>query len=92
VPRPQWRVWVWTAATVALVLVAVVLWRSSDAAATSSRTASPGAVPAGTPAGEVSQAWSVRGAAPVTAVAAHRVLVGSAHGVRALDPVTAAEV
>ena len=91
-PRPQWRVWVWTAATVALVLVAVVLWRSSDAAATSSRTASPGAVPAGTPAGEVSQAWSVRGAAPVTAVAAHRVLVGSAHGVRALDPVTAAEV
>jgi outer membrane protein assembly factor BamB len=92
VPRPPWRVWGWTAATIALVLVAAVLWRSSDAASTSSRTASPGAMPSGTPGGEVSQTWSVPGALPVTVVAGRRVLVGSLHGVRALDPVSGAEV
>jgi outer membrane protein assembly factor BamB len=92
VPRPPWRVWVWTAVTVALVLTATVLWRGSDAAATSSRTASPGAAPSGTPAGEVSQAWSVAGGLPATVVAGGRVLVGSAHGVRALDPVSGTEV
>lgn len=75
-----------------LVLVAVVLWRNSDAAATSSRTAAPGAVPTGTPAGEVSQAWSAPGALPATVVAGRRVLVGSPHGVRAFDPVSGAEV
>ncbi|MDQ1663615.1 MAG: hypothetical protein QOJ68_3595 [Blastococcus sp.] len=73
------------------MLVAAVLWRGSDAAATSSRTASPGAMPSGTPAGEVSQSWSVPGALPVTVVAGRRVLVGSLHGVRALDPVSGAE-
>lgn len=92
VPRPPLRIWGWTAVTVALVLVATLLWRSSDAAATSSRTAPAGAAPSGTPAGEVSQAWSAPGALPVTVVAGGRVLVGSPHGVRALDPVTGAEV
>jgi outer membrane protein assembly factor BamB len=92
VPRPPWRVWGWAAATIALVLVAAVLWRSSDAAATSSRTAAPGAGPSGTPAGDVSPSWSVPGALPVTVVAGRRVLVGSLHGVRALDPVSGAEV
>ena len=34
--RPPLRVWVWTAATLALVVVAALLWRGSDAAATDS--------------------------------------------------------
>ena len=89
---PPLRVWGWTAVTIALVLVATLLWRSSDAAATSSRTAAAGAPPSGTPAGEVSQAWSATGALPATVVAGGRVLVGSVHGVRALDPVSGAEV
>jgi outer membrane protein assembly factor BamB len=92
VPRPPWRVWGWTAVTIGLVLVAALLWRGSDAAATSSRTAAAGAVPSGTPAGEVSQTWSKASSFPVTVVAGRRVLIGSPHGVRALDPVTGAEV
>jgi PQQ-like domain len=83
-------VWVWTAATVALVVVAVLLWRGSDAAATDSTTAEPSAgVPSGTPAVEVSEAWAVDGAdQPETVVQGGRVLVAVDHGVRAVDPLT----
>jgi outer membrane protein assembly factor BamB len=89
---PPLRVWVWTAATVALLLVAALLWRGSDAAATESTTAPPADVPSGTPAGAVSEAWSADGGAlPEVVVVERRVLVGSEHGVRALDPVTGEE-
>jgi outer membrane protein assembly factor BamB len=85
-------VWVWTAATVALVVVAALLWRGSDAAATESTTAAPAGVPSGTPAGAVSEAWSVSGGPqPANGVHGGRVLVGSAHGVRALDVLTGDE-
>jgi outer membrane protein assembly factor BamB len=86
------RVWIWIAATLALVVVAALLWRGSDAAATASTTAAPADVPEGTPAGVVSEAWSAAGEVlPGTVVQGGRVLVGSAHGVRALDPVTGGE-
>jgi outer membrane protein assembly factor BamB len=90
--RPPLRVWVWTAATVALLLVAALLWRGSDAAATESTTAPSADVPTGAPAGAVSGAWSADGRPlPETVVQEGRVLVGSAHGIRALDPVTGKE-
>ncbi|RBY96769.1 hypothetical protein DQ237_07470 [Blastococcus sp. TF02-8] len=90
--RPPLRVWVWTAATLALVVVALLLWENSDAAATSSTTAAPADAPAGTPAGAVSAAWSADGdPLPRQVVEDARVLVGSGHGVRALDPATGRE-
>ena len=90
--RPPLRVIVWAAATVVLLVVAVVLWRGSDAAATESTTAAAAGVPSGTPAAAVSTAWSADATLPVgTVVQSGRVLVGSGHGVRALDPVTGAE-
>lgn len=92
VARPPLRVWVWTAATVALVVVAALLWRGSDAAATESTTAAPAEVPVGTPAGAVSETWTASGdPLPEDVVEAGRVLVGSAHGVRALDVRTGEE-
>jgi outer membrane protein assembly factor BamB len=87
--RPPARVIVWAAATVVLLVVSTLLWRGSDAAATESTTASPADVPTGTPAGAVSENWSAEG--EPTAVAGGRVLVGSRHGVRALNPVTGEE-
>jgi outer membrane protein assembly factor BamB len=90
--RPPLRVLVWAAGTVVLLLVATLLWQGSDAAATESTTAAPADVPSGTPAGAVSQSWSSRDDVPVgTVVESGRVLVGSTHGVRALDPVTGKE-
>jgi outer membrane protein assembly factor BamB len=90
--RPPLRVWMWTAAAAALVVVAALLWRNSDAAATGSTTAAPAGVPAGTPADSVSEAWSARGGPlPENVVESGRVLVGSTHGVRALDPLTGEE-
>jgi len=90
--RPPLRVLVWAAATVALLVVATLLWRGSDAAATQSSTAPPADVPSGTPAGAVSETWSADGELPTsTVVQSGRVLVGSTHGVRALDPVTGEE-
>jgi outer membrane protein assembly factor BamB len=90
--RPPLRVLVWVAATVALLVVAALLWRGSDAAATQSSTAAPADVPTGTPAGAVSESWSADGELPAgTVVQGGRVLVGSTHGVRALDPVTGDE-
>ena len=90
--RPPLRVWVWTAATLALVVVAALLWRGSDAAATESTTAEPAGVPSGTPAGAVSEAWTTSGGPlPESVVESGRVLVGSSRGVRALDPATGEE-
>src|SRR4051812_26030482 len=87
--RPALRVWIWTAATVVLVVVGALLWRNSDAAATESTTATPAGVPSGTPAGAVSEAWSARGGPlPENVVESGRVLVGSGHAVPALDPRT----
>jgi outer membrane protein assembly factor BamB len=83
---------VWAAATVALVLVAALLWRGSDAAATESTTAEPAGVPVGAPAGAVSEEWSARSAPmPKDVVESGRVLVASEHGVRALDPLSGDE-
>ena len=91
--RPPLRVIVWAAATVVLLLVAALLWRGSDAAATESTTTAPAAVPTGTPAGAVSETWSAAGTLPSDAVVeGGRALIGSRHGVRALDPVTGHEV
>jgi outer membrane protein assembly factor BamB len=90
--RPPLRVLVWAAGSVILLLVATLLWRGSDAAATESTTAAPADAPSGTPAGAVSQRWSAGDDVPVgTVVESGRVLVGSTHGVRALDPVTGKE-
>ena len=87
--RPPLRVWIWTAATALLALLATVLWRGSDAAATRSTTAPAADVPPGTPAAAVSVAWSADGdRLPGDVVEDGRVLVGSARGVRALDPVS----
>jgi outer membrane protein assembly factor BamB len=91
--RPPLRVWVWTAATLALVVVAALLWAGSDAAATESTTAAPAGVPEGAPAGVVSAAWDAptSTAEPRAAVHAGRVVVAGEHGVRALDVDTGAE-
>ncbi|MGZ4656550.1 MAG: outer membrane protein assembly factor BamB family protein [Blastococcus sp.] len=89
--RPPLRVWLWAAATAVLLVVATLLWRGSDAAATESTTAAPAGVPSGTPAAAVSEAWSAPGSVPDDVVANGRVLIGSAHGVRALDPATGRE-
>jgi outer membrane protein assembly factor BamB len=86
---PPLRVWVWIAATLALVVVAALLWRNSDAAATESTTSAPADVPTGAPAGAVEEAWSAEGdVLPADVVEEGRVVVGSEHGVRALDVAT----
>ncbi|MGY1746416.1 outer membrane protein assembly factor BamB family protein [Blastococcus sp. SYSU D00695] len=90
--RPPLRVWVWTAATVALVVVAALLWRGSDAAATESTTAAAADVPTGNPAAALAPAWTADGdPVPGALVQAGRVLLGEEHGVRALDVVTGEE-
>jgi outer membrane protein assembly factor BamB len=84
--RPPLRVWVWTAAALAVAVVVALLWRGSDAAATTSTTAAPAAPLTGSPAAAVSPAWSAAGGAlPGHLVVHGRVLVGSAHGLQALD-------
>jgi PQQ-like domain len=86
--RTPLRVWVWTAAVLALVVVGALLWRGSDAAANDSSTAAPADVPSGTPAGAVSAAWTApttpAGGAARATVDGGRVVVGDGHGVRAL--------
>ncbi|NEK57278.1 PQQ-binding-like beta-propeller repeat protein [Geodermatophilus sabuli] len=91
--RPPLRVWVWTAAVIALAVVAALLWAGSDAAATESTTAAPAGVPDGTPAGTVSAAWDAPTSTtgPRPAVHAGRVVVAGEHGVRALDVETGDE-
>jgi outer membrane protein assembly factor BamB len=91
--RPPLRAWIWTAATLVLAVAAVVLWRGSDAAATSSTTARAAGAVTGTPAAALSQVWSVPGSPqPASVVERNRVVVGSEHGIRALDPRTGREV
>jgi outer membrane protein assembly factor BamB len=86
---PPLRVWVWIAATLVLVVVAALLWRNSDAAATESTTSAPADVPAGAPAGAVEEAWSAESEVlPADVVEEGRVVVGSDHGVRALNVAT----
>ncbi|NYJ04567.1 outer membrane protein assembly factor BamB family protein [Petropleomorpha daqingensis] len=86
---PPLRVWVWTAATLVLVVVATLLWRGSDAAATSRSTAAPAVDPTGSPAGALSQAWTrTAGVLPEQVVAGDRVIMGDRHGITALDPAT----
>ena len=91
--RPPLRIWVWTAATLVVVAVAVLLWRTSDAAATSSTTAGAApAVPAAAPADELTQAWSAPLAPdPGPGVQSDRVLVTDEHGLAMVDPATGVE-
>ena len=84
--------WVWTAAGLVLAVVAVLLWRGSDAAATSSTTATAPAVPDAAPAGQLSTRWSAHtGPAPRRVVEGGRVLTTDAHGLTARDPLTGQE-
>ncbi len=90
--RPPLRVWAWLAATLAVVVLAGLLWRGSDAAATESTTAEPAGRPLGTPGAAVAELWSAPGdPVPETVVAGNRVLVAGEHGVRALDPLDGEE-
>ncbi|MCO7222147.1 PQQ-binding-like beta-propeller repeat protein [Klenkia sp. PcliD-1-E] len=91
--RPPLRVWVWTAATLVVVAVAVLAWRGSDAAATSSTTSAPPVTPVGVPAAALTADWSVVTGGPPTAsvVESGRVLVPAADGVAMVDPVTGDE-
>jgi len=89
---PRLRVWVWTAVTLVVAAVAVLLWRTSDAAATSSTTSVAATVPDQAPAAELSQAWSATtGPAPRRAVESGRVLVTDEHGLAMVDGETGAE-
>ena len=86
------RVWVWTAVTLVLAVVATLLWRNSDAAATTHTTAAPAGAPEGAPAGALSLRWSATGApVPDSVVVGDRVILGSPHGMRAVDVVTGRE-
>ncbi|MGR7023734.1 outer membrane protein assembly factor BamB family protein [Geodermatophilus sp. URMC 62] len=90
---PPLRVWVWTAAALALVVVATLLWRGSSVAATDSTTAPAPSVPDAAPAARLTQAWSADAGAPLPrrVVDGGRVLVPDAHGFRALDATTGEE-
>jgi outer membrane protein assembly factor BamB len=90
--RPPLRVWVWAAAGLALVLVAALLWRGSDAAATDSTTSAAPEVPDAAPGGDLAEAWSVPGEPlPRRVVQSGRVMVGGERGITALDAVTGEE-
>ncbi len=92
-PLPPLRVWTWTAATLALALVAVLLWRGSSVAATDSTTAAAPRVPDTTPAAELAQAWTVDAGAglPRRVVEEGRVVVPGEHGLTAVDALTGEE-
>ncbi|SDO16880.1 PQQ-like domain-containing protein [Klenkia soli] len=81
----------WTAATLVVVAVAVLAWRGSDAAATSSTTAEAAVPGAGSPAAQVSQVWDAPLDGPPAAVQSGRVVVPTADGVSVLDPATGDE-
>jgi outer membrane protein assembly factor BamB len=86
------RAWAWAAATLALVLVAVVLWRGSDAAATDSTTSAPPEVPDADAEGDLSEVWSATAdPLPRRVVESDRVLVGGERGITALDGLTGEE-
>ena len=91
-PRPPLRVGVWTAATLALVLVVALLWRGSDVAATDSTTAAAAEVPDAEPEGDLAQAWEFSGGPlPDRVVEDGRVVVGGERGITVLDAVTGEE-
>jgi len=87
------RNWVWAVVTLAVAAVAVLLWRTSDAAATSSTTAAAAPdVPASAPSGELTTAWSAALAPePGPVVQSGRVLVTDEHGLAMVDPATGEE-
>jgi PQQ-like domain len=92
-PRPPLRVWLWTAGAVVLVVVLALLWRVSDARATSSTTAAAPAPVTGSPGDSLTRAWTAAGSqVPEQVVQGGRVIVGSRHGMIALDPATGREV
>jgi outer membrane protein assembly factor BamB len=92
VTRPPLRVWVWTAVTMVIAVVAVALWRGSDAAATSSTTAPAAPAVTGTPAAQLSVSWSAgSGPAPRRVVASGLVLTTGPHGLSLRDPLTGQE-
>jgi hypothetical protein len=93
VRRPPVRVWIWAAVTLVVAAVAVLGWRTSDAAATSSTTAAAPARVTGSPGAELAEAWSVETAGPEAGpvVQAGRVLRTSGDGVAMLDPTTGDE-
>ena len=90
---PPLRVWVWTAATLALALVAVLLYRGSSVAATDSTTAPAPAVPGDGPAAELVRAWSLPAPAglPRRVVEEGRVVVPGERGLTATDALTGKE-
>ena len=90
---PPLRVWIWTAAALALAVVATLLWRGSSVAATDSTTAAAPGAATGVPDGDLAQAWSVGVDVPLPpgVVEGGRVVVPSADGVTALDPATGEE-
>jgi outer membrane protein assembly factor BamB len=91
--RPPLRIGIWTAGALVLVVVLGLLWRISDARATSSTTAPAPAPITGSPAASLTQAWARSGQPmPEQVVASGRVIVGSRHGLTALDPATGREV
>jgi outer membrane protein assembly factor BamB len=91
--RPPLRILVWTAGALVLVVVLALLWRISDARATSSTTAARSGPITGTPDANLSEAWSAVGdPVPPQVVQDGRVIVGSRHGISALDPATGREV
>lgn len=90
--RPPLRVVVWTAVVLVLAAVAVLLWRGSDAAATSSTTAAAPSLPDTAPADQLSVRWSAgSGPAPRRVVESGRVLTTGAHGLAMRDPLTGRE-
>ncbi len=90
---PPLRVWVWTAATLALALVALLLWRGSSVAATDSTTAPAPRVPDDAPAGQLGEAWSLEAGAalPERVVERGRVVLPDGRGLTAVDAVTGEE-
>lgn len=89
-PRVPVRVLVWTAATLVVVAVLALLWRGSDAAATSSTTAPAPTAPTGSPAEQMVRTWSVEPTGPASdrVVADGQVVLVQADGVQVLDPAT----
>lgn len=90
---PPLRVLVWAAATLAVVVVLGLLWRGSDAAATTSTTAAAPSPVTGTPDAQLTETWTAQpsGPAPRSVVESGRVVLAGSDGVRALDPATGDE-
>ncbi|WP_343056706.1 PQQ-binding-like beta-propeller repeat protein [Modestobacter versicolor] len=75
-----------------MAAVAVLLWRTSDAAATSSTTTTAATVPDESPAAEVAEAWAAAtGPAPRRVVESGRVLVTDRRGLAMVDAASGEE-